>query len=72
MKHAYIKLENTGTISIRWWVDDDHGVSTRALLNIGPGESAFDIPFEQWLGLAGTFVDIDRATDRQAPRVDLN
>jgi hypothetical protein len=72
MRHAYIKLENTGTISIRWWVDGENGVSTRELLSIGPGESAFDIPFEEWLSLAGTFVDIDKAKDRRVPRANLN
>lgn len=72
MKHAYIKLENAGTISIRWWVDGEHGVSTRKMLCIGPGDTAFNRPFEEWLPLAGSFVDIDKAQERPAIPVEPN
>jgi hypothetical protein len=60
LKHAYIKREDSGIISIRWWIDGPGGVATRALVVLHPGEEAFDLPFEAWLPLAGRFVDIDQ------------
>lgn len=59
MKHAFIKLEKNGSVSIRWWVDSGDGVATRTLIHIRPGESAFEVGFDQWCRVAGSFVDLD-------------
>ncbi|MBC7897450.1 MAG: hypothetical protein H7066_18675 [Cytophagaceae bacterium] len=59
MKHAYVKLEKDGHVSLCWWVDAGDGVATRAVIHVQPGERAFDLGFEEWRQRAGTFVDLD-------------
>lgn len=59
MKHAYVKLESDGAVSIRWWVDADEGVAARKMIQLRPGERAFDLGFAEWRARAGTFVDLD-------------
>lgn len=59
VKHAFIKLEKNGSVSIRWWVDSGDGVATRTLIHVFPGESAFDLHFDEWRRRTGLFVDLD-------------
>jgi hypothetical protein len=42
------------------------------MLCIGPGDTAFNRPFEEWLPLAGSFVDIDKAQERPVIPVEPN
>ena len=59
MKHAYVKLEKDGHVSLHWWVDGGDGVSTRAVIHVSAGQLAFEIGFEEWRQRSGTFVDVD-------------
>ena len=59
MKHAYVKLEKDGHVSLHWWVDGGDGVSTRAVIHVSAGQLAFEVGFEEWRQRAGTFVDVD-------------
>jgi hypothetical protein len=59
VKHAFVKLERDGQVSIRWWVDTQQGVAARTLIFLRPGESAFELPYEEWHKLRGQFVDLD-------------
>lgn len=59
MRHAFVKFEKVGVISIRWWVDTAEGVATRTLIHVRPDENAFGLGFDDWCRLAGGFVDLD-------------
>jgi hypothetical protein len=59
VRHAYVKLEKTGEVCIRWWVDTAVGVATRTMIHVRPGERAFGLPYDSWFRLAGGFVDLD-------------
>ena len=63
MRHAFVKLEQNGAISIRWWVDTSEGVATRTLIHVQPNESAFGVGFDGWRRLAGGFVDLDEVEE---------
>lgn len=68
VRHAFIRLEKSGDISIRWWVDGTKGLSTRALIVVRPGESAFGLVHAEWVHLASGFVDLDDiAKDFEGP-----
>jgi hypothetical protein len=69
MKHAFVRCEVGGTISIRWWVDGPSGVATRAIFHVHPGERMFDVPYESWQRFDGEFVDIDdvRRAEQRSP-----
>lgn len=60
MKHAYVKLEKDGHVSLQWWVDRGDGVAARTVIHVNAGELAFDIGFEAWRRRAGSFVDLDQ------------
>lgn len=59
MKHAFVRREAGGTISVCWWVDRADGVATRALFYVRPGERLFDIVYEEWVKFDGRFVDLE-------------
>ncbi len=59
MRHAYVKMEKSGAVSIRWWVDTAAGVACRTLIQVHPGESAFGVAFGEWCRRGGTFVNLD-------------
>lgn len=69
MRHAYIRLEKSGDISIRWWVDGAKGLASREVILVAPGESAFGIPHDVWVTHVGAFVDLDEVgpTSRERP-----
>jgi hypothetical protein len=60
MKHAYVKLEKDGHVSLHWWVDGKDRVATRTVIHLNAGDLAFDVGFEVWKARAGTFVDLDQ------------
>ena len=72
MKHAYVRLENDGVVSIRWWVDGPAGVSARTIVTVRPGELAFDVDYAVWARYVGTFVDIDEVRHEAVARPDIN
>jgi hypothetical protein len=72
VKHAFVKLEKDGAISIRWWVDTSEGVATRTLIHVRPGESAFDLDFDDWRQHLGCFVDLDELRHRALVRPGRN
>ena len=59
MRHAYVKQEPDGHVSLHWWVDGGDGVATRAVIHVNAGQRAFDISFDEWRQRTGGFVDLD-------------
>jgi hypothetical protein len=59
VRHAYVKMEKSGAVCIRWWVDASEGVAARTMIHVYPGERAFGLPFGHWRGLCGSFVNLD-------------
>jgi hypothetical protein len=72
VKHAFIKLERNGAVSIRWWVDGVDGVATRSVIHVLPGQTAFEVPFERWRERAGFFVDLDEIAHEVSVRPRAN
>jgi hypothetical protein len=59
VRHAYVKVDKSGAVCIRWWVDAAEGVAARTMIHVCPGEQAFGLRFEQWCRLTGSFVNLD-------------
>ena len=59
MKHAFVRCDAGGTISVCWWVDGPDGVATRAHFYVRPGERLFNVDYEEWVKYDGSFVDIE-------------